>query len=117
MGKNVLCILSGSNNEIGRMAEIRMRSNIHASVERYYIANFFEVKDSMKNLLNELNEDDDVIQMAFTKHTERPSEGPCLIGLRFSCPENIVLLEALFLKLKISYQVVEPGSPVYKLLM
>jgi hypothetical protein len=65
------------------MAEIRIRSNIFASIERYYVADFYEIKDSMKNFLEGMNEEDDVIQMAFTKHSDRPSDGPCLIGIRF----------------------------------
>lgn len=35
-GKNVICVLSGSNNDISRLPEIRLRSKLYQELEAYY---------------------------------------------------------------------------------
>lgn len=37
VGKNVICIVSGSNNDISRLPEVRVRSRIYENKEAYYI--------------------------------------------------------------------------------
>ncbi len=39
-GKNVVCILSGSNNDISRLPEVRLRSRIYECKEAYYILTY-----------------------------------------------------------------------------
>lgn len=36
-GKNVVCVLSGSNNDISRLPEIRLRCRIYENKEAYYV--------------------------------------------------------------------------------
>ena len=40
MGKTVVCVLSGSNNDISRLPEVRIRSRIYEGKEGYYILSF-----------------------------------------------------------------------------
>ena len=37
VGKNVVCILSGSNNDITRLSEIKLRALIYEKKEAYYM--------------------------------------------------------------------------------
>jgi threonine dehydratase len=37
VGKNIVCVISGSNNDISRLPEIRLRSKIYQSREGYYV--------------------------------------------------------------------------------
>ena len=37
IGKTVICIISGSNNDISRLPEVRLRSAIYQCKEAYYI--------------------------------------------------------------------------------
>jgi len=39
-GKNVVCILSGSNNDITRMEEIKERSLLHEGLKHYFVVRF-----------------------------------------------------------------------------
>ena len=39
-GKNVVCILSGSNNDIDRMPEIKERSLQYEGLKHYFLVNF-----------------------------------------------------------------------------
>ncbi len=43
-GKNVVCIVSGSNNDITRMEEIRERSLLHEGFKHYFIIRFLSVQ-------------------------------------------------------------------------
>lgn len=40
IGKNVVCILSGSNNDLSRLPEVRIRSSIYEKKEGYYILSY-----------------------------------------------------------------------------
>ena len=37
VGKTVICILSGSNNDISRLPEVRVRSMIYENKQAYYM--------------------------------------------------------------------------------
>ena len=37
VGKNVVCLLSGSNNDISRLPEIRLRCKLYEGKEAYYV--------------------------------------------------------------------------------
>lgn len=39
-GKTVICVLSGSNNDISRLPEVRIRSSIYLKKEGYYILSY-----------------------------------------------------------------------------
>ena len=39
-GKNVVCVISGSNNDITRTAEIKERALLHANLKHYFIVKF-----------------------------------------------------------------------------
>lgn len=39
-GKNVVCVVSGGNNDIGRMQEMKERSLIFEGLQHYFIVNF-----------------------------------------------------------------------------
>lgn len=40
VGKSVVCVLSGSNNDITRLPEIRLRCRIYEKREAYYVISF-----------------------------------------------------------------------------
>lgn len=42
VGKSIICILSGSNNDISRLPEIRLRSKIYQKLEAYYTVSLGE---------------------------------------------------------------------------
>ena len=67
-GKNVVCIVSGSNNDITRMEEIKERSLIYEGLKHYFIVNFPQRPGALKEFVNEvLGENDDITYFQFTK--------------------------------------------------
>jgi threonine dehydratase len=43
-GKNVVCIISGSNNDIDRMQEIKERSLLYEGLKHYFVLEFLSVQ-------------------------------------------------------------------------
>lgn len=80
-GKNVVCIISGGNNDIDRMAEIKERSLLYEGLKHYFIVRFPQRPGALKLFVNEvLGPNDDITRFEFIKKTER-ERGPALVGI------------------------------------
>lgn len=80
-GKNVVCVLSGSNNDISRMEEIKERALLHEGLKHYFIVRFPQRAGALKEFLVEvLGPDDDIVLFEYTKKNAREN-GPALIGI------------------------------------
>ena len=53
-GKNVVCIVSGSNNDITRTEEIRERSLLYEGLKHYFIINFPQRPGALKEFVNDV---------------------------------------------------------------
>ena len=51
-GKNVVCIVSGSNNDIDRMQEIKERSLQYEGLKHYFLINFAQRPGALKEFVN-----------------------------------------------------------------
>lgn len=83
IGKNVVCVLSGSNNDLSRLPEVRIRSSIYEKKEGYYILSYpysLNIRVMVENLVEPEEEDIIFINTAKKFNT---SAGQCLIGFRF----------------------------------
>lgn len=79
--KNVVCVLSGSNNDISRTEEIRERSLLHEGLKHYFIIRFPQRAGALRDFLVEvLGPNDDIVHFEYTKKTAR-EKGPALIGI------------------------------------
>lgn len=80
-GKNTVCVLSGSNNDISRTEEIRERSLLYEGLKHYFIVRFPQRAGALKEFLVEvLGPTDDIVHFEYTKKTAR-EKGPALIGI------------------------------------
>ncbi len=87
-GKNVVCILSGGNNDIGRMQEIKEKSMIYEGLKHYFIINFPQRAGALREFLEEvLGPDDDIALFEYTKKNNR-EDGPALVGIELRCRED-----------------------------
>ncbi|HTF82570.1 MAG TPA: threonine ammonia-lyase IlvA, partial [Cytophagales bacterium] len=63
VGKNVVCIVSGSNNDLARMNEIKERSLTYEGLQHYFIISFPQRAGALRNFLdNVLGPNDDIIR-------------------------------------------------------
>ncbi|MCZ0701984.1 threonine dehydratase [Natronobacillus azotifigens] len=80
-GKNVVCIISGGNNDIDRMQDIKERSLIYEGYKHYFIVNFPQRAGALREFLTEvLGENDDITRFEYTKKNNR-DKGPVLVGI------------------------------------
>ncbi|NVK84516.1 MAG: threonine ammonia-lyase [Cytophagia bacterium] len=87
-GKNVVCVLSGSNNDISRTEEIRERSLLYEGLKHYFIVRFPQRAGALRDFLVEvLGPNDDIVHFEYTKKTAR-EKGPALIGIEHRNKED-----------------------------
>lgn len=92
-GKNVVCIISGSNNDIDRMPEIKERSLQYEGLKHYFLVNFAQRPGALKEFVNDvLGPNDDITRFEYMQKTNKES-GPALIGveLKSKMDYNILL--------------------------
>jgi threonine dehydratase len=85
-GKKVVCVLSGGNNDIERMQEIKELSLLYEGLKHYFVINFPQRPGALKLFVNEvLGPDDDITRFEFVKKIQK-EYGPALVGieLRFA---------------------------------
>ncbi|HTM98747.1 MAG TPA: threonine ammonia-lyase IlvA [Pedobacter sp.] len=93
-GKKVVCIVSGGNNDIERMQEIKEKSLLFEGLKHYFIVRFPQRPGALKLFVNEvLGPHDDITRFEFIKKTERES-GPALVGIELKSPEDYTSLVA-----------------------
>lgn len=87
-GKNVVCIISGSNNDIDRMQEIKERSLLFEGLKHYFLIRFAQRPSALKDFVNKvLGPHDDIVRFEFMKKNEKES-GPALVGIELNDPKD-----------------------------
>jgi threonine dehydratase len=93
-GKKVVCIVSGGNNDIERMQEIKEKSLLFEGLKHYFIVRFPQRPGALKLFVNEvLGPHDDITRFEFIKKTEREN-GPALVGIELKDREDYTQLLA-----------------------
>lgn len=98
-GKKVVCLISGGNNDIDRMQEIKERSLLYEGLKHYLIIRFPQRPGALKLFVNKvLGPNDDISRFEFIKKNNRES-GPALVGIELQNPLDYApLLERLALE-------------------
>jgi threonine dehydratase len=87
-GKKVVCIISGGNNDIDRMGEIKEQSLLYEGLKHYFIVRFPQRPGALKLFVNHvLGPHDDITRFEFIKKTER-ERGPALVGIELKSAED-----------------------------
>ena len=88
-GKRVVCVVSGSNNDITRTEEIKERSLLYEGLKHYFIVKFPQRAGALKEFVEEvLGPDDDIVHFEYHKKTNRES-GPALVGVELKSREDL----------------------------
>ena len=87
-GKNVVCVVSGGNNDITRTEEIKERSLLYEGLKHYFIINFPQRAGALKEFVNDiLGPTDDITHFEYTKKNSR-EKGPALVGIELKDPND-----------------------------
>ncbi|GAB5409443.1 MAG: threonine ammonia-lyase IlvA [Balneolaceae bacterium] len=115
-GKTVVCIVSGSNNDITRTAEINERWLMYKGLKHYFIVDFPQRAGVLMEFLRDvLGPDDDITYFEYSKKTNREL-GPALIGLEIKHGDD---LEPLMKRMKaknLTFRYVNDEPTLYRFL-
>lgn len=102
-GKKVVCVVSGSNNDIDRMQEIKERSLLYEGLKHYFIIRFVQRPGALKEFVNHvLGPDDDITRFEFIQKHNKET-GPALIGVELKRREDYDILLTNFRKYNIHF--------------
>jgi threonine dehydratase len=80
-GKSVVCIVSGSNNDIDRMQEIKERSLQYEGLKHYFLVSFAQRPGALKEFVTDvLGPTDDITRFEYMQKTNK-EHGPALVGI------------------------------------
>lgn len=87
-GKTVVLVISGGNNDIDRMQEIKERSLIYEGVKHYFLVNFPQRAGALREFLEfALGPTDDITRFEYVKKTSKEN-GPALVGIELKQRED-----------------------------
>lgn len=116
-GKKVVCILSGGNNDIDRMQEIKERSLLYEGLKHYFIVRFAQRPGALKGFLNDiLGPNDDIVRFEFIQKNNKES-GPALIGIEVKSKEDFNALIARMDGFKLNYTLVNQNENLFEYLI
>jgi len=80
-GKTVVCIISGGNNDITRMEEMKERALLYQGLKHYFIIRFPQRAGALKEfVVDVLGPNDDISYFEYTKKNNR-DKGPAVVGI------------------------------------
>lgn len=116
-GKNIVCVISGGNNDIGRMQEIKERSLIYEGLQHHFIITFPQRAGALREFLDEvLGPDDDIIRFEYTKKNNKDN-GPALVGIELKRSEDFEDLLTRMVAHEIEYIEVNKDKNLFNLLI
>ena len=112
-GKNVVCVVSGSNNDIIRMQEIKERSLMYEGLKHYFLVEFPQKSGVFKEFVNDiLGPNDDIVYFQYSKKNNRDS-GPAVVGIELKDPNDLDKLEKQLKHKKFSYRYLNEKTDLF----
>ncbi len=116
-GKKVVCIVSGGNNDIDRMQEIKERSLLYEGLKHYFIVRFAQRPGALKEFVNYiLGPNDDIVRFEFIQKHNKET-GPALIGIEVKSKEDFNLLINRMNDHKLNYTLVNQHENLFEYLV
>lgn len=114
VGKKVVCVVSGSNNDIDRMQEIKERSLIYEGLKHFFIVRFPQRPGALREFLNEvLGPKDDITRFEYVKKNAREA-GPALVGVELTNPDDFDGLIERMERYGINYTVINDDPDLFQ---
>lgn len=115
-GKNVVCLVSGGNNDITRTEEIKERSLLYEGLKHYFIIRFPQRAGALREFLNVLGPDDDITLFEYVKKTAREN-GPALVGIELKDKDEFEPLLERMNQAKIIYEYINDRQDLFGFLV
>jgi threonine dehydratase len=116
-GKKVVCILSGGNNDIDRMQEIKERSLLYEGLKHYFILRFAQRPGALKEFVNHiLGPTDDIVRFEFIQKHNKET-GPALIGIEIKSADDFRSLIYRMDEHKLNYTLLNQDENLFEYLV
>lgn len=115
--KTVVCVVSGSNNDIERTEEIKERSLLYEGLKHYFMIQFPQRPGALREFVSDvLSESDDITYFQFIKKNNR-DVGPVVVGLEVKNEEDIVFVKTKMQDKGFQFQYLNEKEPLLALLI
>ncbi len=115
--KTVVCIVSGSNNDIDRMQEIKERSLQYEGLKHYFLINFAQRPGALKEFVNYvLGPTDDITRFEYMQKNNKEA-GPALVGVELQSREDYNALLNNLTKYHIGYTELSKDNTLFSYLV
>ncbi len=112
-GKHIVCIVSGGNNDIARMQEIKERSLTYEGLKHYFLIRFAQRPGSLKEFVNKvLGPYDDITRFEYIQKHNKEA-GPALVGLELKSKQDYNAVIANLKKYQINYEEINREDNIY----
>ncbi|MCG9791284.1 threonine ammonia-lyase IlvA [Flavobacterium algicola] len=112
-GKTVVCVVSGSNNDIERTAEIKERSLLYEGLMHYFLIQFPQRPGALKEFVNDiLGPTDDITYFQYNKKTNR-EVGSVVVGLELKNRDDINPIRSNMTKTGFEYKYLNELPELY----
>lgn len=116
-GKRVVCVLSGGNNDIDRMQEIKERSLLHEGLKHYFIIRFAQRPGALKEFVNNiLGPTDDIVRFEFIQKHNKET-GPALVGIEVKTTRDFQQLMERMNAGKLNYTLINQHENLFEYLI
>mgnify|MGYP000085347860 CR=1 FL=1 len=116
-GKKIVCIVSGGNNDIDRMQEIKERSLLYEGLKHYFIVRFAQRPGALKEFVNHiLGPNDDIVRFEFIQKHNKET-GPALIGIEVKSKEDFNSLIGRMNSQKLNFTLVNQNENLFEYLV
>ena len=103
-GKTVVCVVSGSNNDITRMEDIKERATRYQGLKHYFMVTFDQRPGALRRFVNSvLHSDDDIIHFQYIKKNNK-EKGPVFVGIELKQPGQVGSIQARMLAEGFAYE-------------
>ncbi len=116
-GKKVVCVVSGGNNDIDRMQEIKERSLLYEGLKHYFIVRFAQRPGALKEFVNQiLGTNDDIVRFEFIQKHNKET-GPALIGIEVKSREDYSALMGRMQHFKLNFTEINQNENLFEYLV
>lgn len=116
-GKNVICIISGGNNDITRTEEIKERSLLYEGLKHYFIIRFPQRSGALRDFVNHvLGPEDDITRFEYIRKNSREN-GPALVGIETRSRQDYYSLVKKMDEYRINYTHVNDSPDLFHFLI
>jgi threonine dehydratase len=116
-GKKIVCIVSGSNNDIERMQEIKERSLQYEGLKHYFLIRFAQRPGALKEFVNQvLGPTDNITRFEYMQKNKKDS-APALVVVELESPENYQVLIDNMKRYNINYTALNKNDNVFAYLV